>query len=81
MPGEREWKMAFRLRCEQQAEAGRSANRVPPPKPIEPPTPAASTALPAPRSLPDGPLLAPKLRPDAAERRHSYRRAEDLLLD
>lgn len=81
MPGEREWKMAFRLRCEQEAEAGRGANRAPPPKPIQPPAPAASAALPVARSLPDGPLLVPKLRPDAEERRRSYRRAEDLLLD
>jgi len=80
MPGTREWKMAFRLRCEQEAEARRNANRAPPPKPVEAAAPAA-IAAPPPRSLPESPLLAPKLRPDAKERRLTYRRAEDLLLD
>ncbi len=80
MPGEHEWKMAFRLRVEQEAEARRNAKRAPTPKPAEPAMRTSATE-PTPRSLPDGPLLAPKLRPDAEERRRSYRRAEDLLLD
>jgi len=80
MPGQREWKMAFRLRCAQETEARNKANRIASPKPAEPPLAAATMETP-PRSLPDGPLLAPRLRPDAEERRHSYRRAEDLLLD
>lgn len=80
MPGQREWKMAFRLRCAQEAEARRHSSHVPPPKPAEAHLPAV-TADPPPRALPASPLLAPKLRPDAEERRRSYRRAEDLLLD
>jgi hypothetical protein len=80
MPGTREWKMAFRLRCEQESEARRNASHLTLPVAAEAPAPRAS-AEPQPRCLPDGPLLAPKLRADAAERRLSYRRAEDLLLD
>lgn len=32
-------------------------------------------------ALPQGALLAPQRRHDCVERRHAYRRAEDLLLD
>lgn len=80
MPGEREWKMAFRLRVAQETEARRDANRPPSPKPVEPAAPTAANDTTR-RSLPEGPLLAPQLRLDAEERRRSYRRAEDLLLD
>ena len=71
---------AFRLRCEQEAEARRDEGRARPPAPVELPSPTVGAEVPA-RSLPDGPLHAPKLRPDAAERRLACRRSEDLLLD
>ncbi|WP_426165752.1 hypothetical protein [Pseudoduganella sp. R-34] len=75
MPGQREWKLALRLRYALEADERRAANR--------PATPPSAVAPPpaAPRNLPIATLHAPQLRPDCEERRKAYRRAEDLLLD
>ena len=75
MPGQREWKLALRLRYALGADERRAANR--------PATPPSAVAPPpaAPRTLPIATLHAPQLRPDCEERRKAYRRAEDLLLD
>ena len=81
MPGERQWKHATRLRYEAAAQARRAQNR-------DATASAAAEARPAPLQqrlaapgLQDGKVLVPQLRPDRAERRCTYRRAEDLLLD
>lgn len=81
MPGERQWKHATRLRYEAAAQARRAQNR-------DAAVSAAAEARPAPLQqrlaapgLQDGKVLVPQLRPDRAERRCTYRRAEDLLLD
>lgn len=65
LPGERDWKPALRLRHALEAQARRSANKAAAP----------------PQAQPAERLLAPQLRQDAKERRTTYRRAEDLLLD
>lgn len=76
MPGQREWKLALRLRYALEADARRAAKH--------PPAPARSQPSPPPapqRAVPAGVLPAPQLRPDCEERRKAFRRAEDLLLD
>jgi hypothetical protein len=70
MPGQREWKLALRLRYALEADERRAANR-----------PATPPSAVAPRTLPIATLHAPQLRPDCEERRKVCRRAEDLLLD
>ncbi|KQV47706.1 MULTISPECIES: hypothetical protein [unclassified Duganella] len=82
MPGQREWKLALRLRHALEADARRAANRSAKPVPVPAAVPQQASPLPAlPRNLPVGNLLAPQLRSDCEERRKVYRRAEDLLLD
>ncbi|HEY0587471.1 MAG TPA: hypothetical protein VGD52_15145 [Pseudoduganella sp.] len=80
MPGQREWKLALRLRQELEADERRPAGGPAKLSPAAPPLQAWPSPAPK-RSLPAGALLAPQLRPDCAERRKVYRRAEDLLLD
>ncbi|WP_374580178.1 hypothetical protein [Pseudoduganella sp.] len=87
MPGERTWTQAQRLRRALQEQERLASlphfrpRQEPPAAPAAPPR-APQTALPpAARPLPQSVLLAPQLRHDCPERRHAYRRAEDLLLD
>lgn len=78
-PGERDWKMALRLRHALEAQVRRDNNRpATAPDLAAPAKPLVTATAPA---LPAEMLPAPRLRPDAVERRHTYRRAEDLLLD
>lgn len=82
MPGQREWKQAFRLRYALEADERRAANRPATPAlapTLAPPRPAPSAA--PQRTLPAGVQHATQLRPGCEERRKTYRRAEDLLLD
>lgn len=82
MPGQREWKLALRLRHAMEADERRAAYRCAKPTPAPAAAPQrASPPSPPSRTLPAGALLAPQLRPDNEERRKAYRRAEDLLLD
>lgn len=84
MPGERAWTQAQRLRRAQR-ESERIASLPhfrPHSQPPAAPTPSPVAPRPATaRPLPPDVLLAPQLRHDRVERRHAYRRAEDLLLD
>lgn len=93
LPGEREWKLALRLRYAAEAQARHCTNRpaATAATPSTTPVPASAAALakspsaglaaPKAPALPAEVLYVPHLRPDAEERRRSYRRAEDLLLD
>lgn len=82
MPGERAWTQAQRLRralreSERLASLPHLPRRSQPPAP-PPPDVGQPSAM---RALPRDALLTPQLRYDRVERRHAYRRAEDLLLD
>jgi hypothetical protein len=81
MPGEREWRLAIRLRHEQTAQARLRGDRPAggtPPSTTQQAAPPAQAVAPL---LPAAVQLIPQLRPDVEERRRTYRRAEDLLLE
>jgi len=84
LPGERAWQPVARLRDAQAAQARRTANRpaaAAPPTPTTLPVPPCAPTTSAPARQLTGTNLLPQLRPDRTERRQTYRRAEDLLLD
>ena len=81
MPGERQWKNATRLRYEAAAQARRLQQRDAATSIVAAPPGFPSQPRQAAPVLQDGKLLLPQLRPDCEERRRTYRRAEDLLLD
>lgn len=82
MPGERAWTQAQRLRraLQEEERLARLPRLQPRSQPPVPPIPKPGAERTAP-ALPQGALLAPQRRHDCVERRHAYRRAEDLLLD
>lgn len=82
MPGERAWTQAQRMRrAQQESERLASLPRLPRSQGHAQPPKQDAEPAPATRALPQEVLLTPQLRHDCAERRHAYRRAEDLLLD